>query len=423
MNEQTPEKLPISIREFVAKHQTVAVSDAGTSEYPHSAFYWRTAACVCLSGRVRPTGEREPNKADVDRVCKEANFDQYLFADVVRFLTAARVLTTGEYCGDPYGRGPAFEVFWARDIDGMRTLMWDGIVDRLRQRSGLRPSVHPTVWQSGLREFVTLFFSLFQRAALHWQRVNEACLEFCTLPLDDLRAYAVSLGHDRAAVVPDDWREWIEPQGTRALLALMGMGRWIFAPDNKGEHVYLGQAGAIMLGLAVPPPPPPPHHELTVQSDLSVLVGVDVSAETLVTLLRYCRIQRFEDVSRLGLNPKAFREAPAGASPGDELAAALAPAGPLPQSVQALLGTAPATAGGVLHYLGCSAILTSDDPATLSAVRSHGKLKGYLVPDGPPGLLAVRPDRDVRNFIARCRQLGFDLKPWQRRTWEFVHAT
>ena len=50
--------------------------EADTSEYPHADFYWRTVACTCLSGRVRPTGEREPNKADVDRVCKEANFDQ-----------------------------------------------------------------------------------------------------------------------------------------------------------------------------------------------------------------------------------------------------------------------------------------------------------------------------------------------------------
>lgn len=167
-----------------------------------------------------------------------------------------------------------------------------------------------------------------------------------------------------------------------------------------------------MLGLSDPPPKPLERRELTVQADLSVLAGVDLPADTLITLLKYARVQRFDDVIQLRLDPKAMRDAPADASPGDELTAALAPAGPLPQNVRVLLGEAAGREGGVLRYLWCSAIVTADDPAILSAVRSHSKLKGYLLPGGPPDMLVIRPDRDARRFLHRCRQYGHDLKPW-----------
>jgi hypothetical protein len=85
----------------------------------------------------------------------------------------------------------------------------------------------------------------------------------------------------------------------------------------------------------------------------------------------------------------------------------------LPQNVAALLGAAaPAAAGGTVRYLPCSAIVTSDDPQTLAAIRAHSKLKGYVEPDSPPGLLVIRGDRDPSNFLRRCRQLGYEIKPW-----------
>ena len=46
-------------------------------------------ACVLLSGRVRARQEdSQPNRSELDRFCKEANFNQHYFAGIARCLVA-----------------------------------------------------------------------------------------------------------------------------------------------------------------------------------------------------------------------------------------------------------------------------------------------------------------------------------------------
>jgi len=58
-----------------------------------TAEYWRRAvAAMLLSGRIAAKDDRFPNMTDVNRICKEANCDQYLFEATSRFLVAAKII-------------------------------------------------------------------------------------------------------------------------------------------------------------------------------------------------------------------------------------------------------------------------------------------------------------------------------------------
>jgi hypothetical protein len=51
---------------------------------------------MLLSGRIAPKNDGFPNMTDVNRICKEANFDQYLFEATGRFLIAAKIIRPNE---------------------------------------------------------------------------------------------------------------------------------------------------------------------------------------------------------------------------------------------------------------------------------------------------------------------------------------
>src|SRR3954451_15771184 len=76
-------RLPESLRQFVARQTTMAVTDlwdGGRKEQrsPYGRYWYRAVACVLLSGRVQAKHDGTPNMTDVNRVGKVANFNQYL---------------------------------------------------------------------------------------------------------------------------------------------------------------------------------------------------------------------------------------------------------------------------------------------------------------------------------------------------------
>src|SRR5436309_13117441 len=93
--------LPKTIRSFVEGQATAPVADLWKSRKedplsPYGSYWYRAIACMMLSGRVRPrqyTDGDPPNMTDVNRIGKEANFNQYLFERVAKFLVAADVIT------------------------------------------------------------------------------------------------------------------------------------------------------------------------------------------------------------------------------------------------------------------------------------------------------------------------------------------
>src|SRR4051795_3911911 len=86
-------RLPESLRRFVARQTTRAVTDLwdGDRKEQHSPYgscWYRAVACILLSGRVQAKHDGVPNMTDVNRVGKEANFNQYLTERVGKFLVA-----------------------------------------------------------------------------------------------------------------------------------------------------------------------------------------------------------------------------------------------------------------------------------------------------------------------------------------------
>ena len=105
---QPPPLLPMSLQQFVHQQATFPserlVDPAETRQYPYGTYWWRAIAGILLAGRVKPRHDRAPNMTDVNRLCKEANFNQYLFERVTKFLVNAQIIdvSKGQFsCGTP----------------------------------------------------------------------------------------------------------------------------------------------------------------------------------------------------------------------------------------------------------------------------------------------------------------------------------
>lgn len=87
-----PQPLPMSLQQFVHQQPTLPserlVDPAETRQYPYGTYWWRAIAGILLAGRVQPRHDRSPNMTDVNRLCKEANFNQYVFERVGPILLA-----------------------------------------------------------------------------------------------------------------------------------------------------------------------------------------------------------------------------------------------------------------------------------------------------------------------------------------------
>ncbi len=91
-------RLPKQIQAFVEQQHTVPVAklfqnDLAESPSPYGSYWYRAVACMLLSGRVQPKQDGYPNRTELNRLCKEANFNQYLFERIARFLAAMDVIT------------------------------------------------------------------------------------------------------------------------------------------------------------------------------------------------------------------------------------------------------------------------------------------------------------------------------------------
>src|SRR4051812_25149966 len=89
--------LPESLEQFVARQTTRPIEDFGASataqdRAPYSSYWYRAVVCILLSRRVQATRDGSPNGTDVNRVGKEANFNQHLIERVGTFLAAADVV-------------------------------------------------------------------------------------------------------------------------------------------------------------------------------------------------------------------------------------------------------------------------------------------------------------------------------------------
>src|SRR4051812_37441711 len=90
-------RLAESLRRFVARQTTRTVTDLWDGDRkghrsPYGSYWYRAGACTPLPGRVGARQDGTPNMTDVNRVGKEANFNQTLTERVGTFLVAAEVI-------------------------------------------------------------------------------------------------------------------------------------------------------------------------------------------------------------------------------------------------------------------------------------------------------------------------------------------
>ena len=112
-------RLPESLRQFVARQTTMPVADLYDGDRkeersPYGSYWYRAVTCILLSGRVQAKRDGAPNMTDVNRVGKEANFNQYLTERIGKFLAAADVIRFD--CRNRYEPGPNLDAFWDHDV-------------------------------------------------------------------------------------------------------------------------------------------------------------------------------------------------------------------------------------------------------------------------------------------------------------------
>jgi hypothetical protein len=408
-------RLPTAIRDFVEGLTTIPVAelwkvDKKELQSPYGSWWYRAVACILLSGRVRPKYGGGPNMTDVDRLGKEANFNQYLTEQVAKFLVAADVIK--DPITGPYVEGPNINTFWEHDAERLPKITRHAILNHVDRRTGYRPKRIEEIGKAHLVEFLTLFFAGFDGRAVVESQLGDVMVGFSRLPIDDLVPLAQELGLPKSAVDPDGWGGWLtEEKRRKALIEALYIAEWAYYDKKEQTGWFLASpTGMGMLGLETPPPPPKLDKTLKAMPDLSIVAGAGLARETLIPLFRHCEITKIKEVSEFRLDPKRLALEPAGATPGKELRKALRTLEPLPPTIAELLGTK-SKLGGEVAMAYCSAIVKPENEAVLKAIRQHPKLKGYIAPHSPPGYLIIKENSDPDNFIWRCRELGFEVKP------------
>src|SRR5207302_8506744 len=88
--------LPGSIRDFVERQTRLPLEslfeDSEPPSYPYCEYWRRAVAAMLLSGRIAAKDDGFPNMTDVNRICTEANLDQYVFEATRRLRFAATII-------------------------------------------------------------------------------------------------------------------------------------------------------------------------------------------------------------------------------------------------------------------------------------------------------------------------------------------
>ena len=407
--------MPASIRRFVEEQETRPVSEIGKvprSELrsPFSGFWYRAIACMMLSGRVQPKrySDGTPNMTDVNRIGKEANFNQYLFERCALTLATADIVVEGRMEG-PYQEGPNIEAFWQHDETKLPEIGRKAVLNYIQKHAGYQPKRATPLAKAHLIEFLTLFLACFQGRAIQERRFKGALKGFSRLPEDDLVRLAGELDIKAAAIKPDAWTYWVDLKEGEVLTEALATSEWLNAEEiDRVLWVFPGEVGLWSLGLGKPLAPYKLPSDLKAGPRATVLAGTGGDRPTLVTLFRHCKIRKVGEICEFQLERKRLAQEPAGVSPGEELRKALKSIDPLPDEIAKILGTE-SEVGGEIVIHGCCALVKPENARVLQAIRRHPSLKNYIETGGPHGYLLIKPNAQPYNFIERCRALGFKI--------------
>ena len=403
----TKAKSETNLKQFIARQKTIPAPEE-ESRYPYSEYWIKAVLCILLSGRVKSRIDGYPNKTDIDRVCRQANFNTYLFEDVAKLLIKSDVvIPKDKFDTRYYHEGRYFDAFVTCDIKEIQVAAKRALLDFVQEYTGYQIYRPTLAMSSNLVEFLMLFFECFKGKAILQKDIGKTLLEFSRLPEKTLLPLKKKTGVKGL----DLWESWLDEKGQQALLSALYITRWADVTEEKGEDwIFLNNTGRIMLGLCSAPPPPA-YTEFKAFSNLSVLAGCDLPKKTLIPLFRYCKLVRIDRIFEFQFDKKVMQEVPSKTSAGKELLTALQELEPLPSTISAFLGDKrPSEAGAVLRVGYCSAIVIPEDPEMLHVIRQHPKLKGYIAPKSPKDTLLIKHNSNADNFFRRCEEYGFKLK-------------
>jgi hypothetical protein len=402
--------LPDSIRNFVERQARVPLEslfeDSETPFYPYCEYWRRAVAAMLLSGRIAAKDDSFPNMTDVKRICKEANFDQYLFEATSRFLVTAKIIQPNKQ-GSRYKPAKFSDAFWNHQLQPLRETARQAFLELVQQFTSFRVWRPTFATSSMLDGLVALFAAAFQDLAIRRDHAGKVFLEFSKLPTSDLIGLGKQLGLKKFQCDAEGWDSWLDEPGQQALLSALYYSSWAYTKDHhKLSWIYLSDTARIILGLVAPPELPAPVVDFKVLPNLCVLAGADLPPEKLVPLFRHCKINRIDRVFEFQLDKRQLKETTSQEPLVRKLREVLEESGPLPATADSLLRHRP-LGGGEIRIRGCSAIVQSESPEVLDAIRQHSRLKGYLEAGAPKDYLLIKQQSNPSNFVRRCEELGF----------------
>jgi hypothetical protein len=408
--------LPASIRDFVERQAALPLEslleDTDTPLYPYCEYWLRAVAAMLLSGRIAAKEDGFPNMTDVNRICKEANFDQYLFEATGKFLVMAKIIRPSEQ-SSRYEPAKFCDAFWNHQLRPLQEAARQAFLQLVQHFTPFRLWRPTLAVSSTLDVLVALFATAFADLAILQHQAGKVFFEFSKLPSPDLIDLGNQLGFNNRRCDAGGWDLWLDEPGQQALLSALYVSSWAYATDHqKQSWIYLSDTARIILGLAIPPELPAPAVDFKVLPNLCVLAGADLPPEKLVPLFRHCKIKRIDRVFALQLDKRRLTETTPQGPFVSNLREVLEESGPLPATADSLLRHRP-IAGGEIRIRGCSAIVQPESAEVLDAIRQHSRLKGYLEAGAPKGYLLIKQQSNPNNFIQRCRELGFKVTTLQ----------
>jgi len=403
-------KSETNLKQFIARQETIPAPEEKL-QCPYSEYWIKAIVYILLSGRVKTRTDGYPNRTEIDRVCRQANFNTSLFEDIAKLLIKSNVIIPkDEFDTKYYQEGKNLKAFLTCGLKKIQVAAKGAFLDFVHEYSGHKKSRPFTVKDSDLIGLLKLFFECFRGKALLEKDIGNTFLEFIKLPGKTILSMKKKAGIKDSQ--PDWWELWLAEKGKQALLSALYAMRWAYVTEHEGkEWVFLNNTGRVMLGMDSAPPPPPVCTEFKAMSNLCILAGCDLPTKTLVPLFRYCKIVKIDRVFEFRFDKKVMQEVPSKTSASKELLKVLQELGPLPSTIRAFLGDKkPSETGGVLRMGYCSAIVIPEKPETLDVIRQHPKLKGYIAPYSPKGTLIIKHDSNTNNFFRRCEEYGFKLK-------------
>jgi hypothetical protein len=404
--------LPGSIRDFVERQATLPLEslfeDSDTPSYPYCEYWRRAVAAMLLSGRIAAKNDGFPNMTDVNRICKEANFDQYLFEATARFLVTAKIIRPNEQ-GSPYEPAKFSDAFWNHQLQPLRETVRQAFLELVQQFTPFRVWRPTLAVSSMLDGLVALFAAAFPDLAIPRDQAGNVFLEFSKLPSPDLIDLGKQLGLKKLQCDAEGWDGWLDEPGQQAFLSALHFSSWVYATDHqKQSWIYLSDNARIILGLEAPPELPALAVDFKVLPNLCVLAGAGLPPEKLVPLFRHCKIKRIDRVFEFQLDRRRLTDTTSQEALVWNLREVLEESGPLPATADSLLRHRP-LGGGEIRIRGCSAIVQPESAEVLNAIRQHSRLKGYLEAGAPKGYLLIKQQSNPSNFVQRCEELGFKV--------------